>query len=464
MIMESMLSIVSFLSTPAGLTLQSLLITFLVISSLSLLNSAKNQIVKKDLQQTRISILVVLFLNICATCVYFFETSELLALPGRFYDAFHQLVWCLNLILIGWLWIKSSHQSQVRVSQRIFIGATTIFFLIEVFQLVEWLFSPIEISVPYSMIWRVFEFIISITLFFIYLSNFKEASIAGFIFVLLQIFSLGADTLFIISSQFAQAFFQLLAFLTIPAIFLVMEFNPTDGNNSIQDKPIILSENLTVIPNSTLINAWMQTALVNDASLLPFVLCRALSNTFCSDCCLILQISKSKTELRVICGYSTRFSKQILPQAVLSNEEIITQDKSVLFHQIETFPGWMKELLKKIHHIHSISGWYTPLQINNEKYLVLFLSSQDQWGDAHISYLKKIMPELVQILHAYFSEEPLNLPEHKPEKTSANPFLDLMQSEINHKKDIQDVEAELQLALEEYNRIRKILEERGIGQ
>jgi hypothetical protein len=42
--------------------------------------------------------------------------------------------------------------------------------------------------------------------------------------------------------------------------------------------------------------------------------------------------------------------------------------------------------------------------------------------------------------------------------------MELMHSEINYKKDIHQVESELQLALEEYNRIREILEERGIGQ
>ncbi len=76
---------------------------------------------------------------------------------------------------------------------------------------------------------------------------------------------------------------------------------------------------------------------------------------------------------------------------------------------------------------------------------------------------KKIMPDLVQFLHKYFSEEHHQLPEKGPSKTSQNPFLDLMRTEINQTKDIHQVEAELQLALEEYNRIRKILEERGIG-
>ena len=464
MIAESILSIISFLSTPSGLALQSIFIIFLVISSLSLLNAVRNQISKKDLQQARISFLIVLFLNLCTVCIYFLDISELFSLPEQVFEAFHQLVWCLNLILIGWLWIPPSHQSQVRIFQRIFIWAAVIFFLFEAFHFIEWLFSPIEVSIPYPMIWRVFEFMVGLFLFFTYLSRIKEVPFSGFVFILLQILGLGADTFFIISSQFSQMFFQLLAFLVSTQIFLVMEFNPDNQENSSTVKPVILSKNLTVIPSSALINAWLQTTLENDTSLLPFSFCKALSLALCSDCCLILQIGKTKSEIKLVCGYSTRYKKEILPQTIVLSEDIVTQDKSVLFHQSESFPQWIKATLNKIHHTQSLSSWYTPVQINNKKYILLFFSSQNQWTDPHIAYFKDIMPGLVQILHAYFGEEPLLLPENKPEKTSSNPFLDLMRSEIDHTKDIQEVEAELQLALEEYNRIRRILEERGIGQ
>ena len=463
MIAESILSIISFLSTPAGLALQSIVIILLVISSLSLLYAIRNQISKKDLQRARISFLAVLILNVCAACAYFLNISNLLVIPDPFYEALHQMVWSLNLILIGWLWIPPYHQDRVRIYQRIFTWAAAILFIFQAFQFIEWMVSPFEVSIPYPMIWQVFEFTAGIFLFFLYVSRIKEIPFSGFLFVLLQVFGLGADRLFIISPQFSRMFSQLLAFLVSTQAFLVMEFNPDKQKNSSPVKPVILSENLTMLPSSALANAWLQTTLVNDTSLLPFSFCKALSLTLCSDCCLILEIKKSKTEIKIVCGYSTRHNKQILPQAVLLNEDIVIQNKSVLFHQSENFPHWIKAVLQKSNHTRCLSAWYSPVQIKNKKYVLLFSSIQDQWSEPHTIYLKNIMPGLVQILHAYFGEEHLRLPANKPEKTSSNPFLDLMRSEINHTKNIEEVEAELQLALEEYNRIRRILEERGIG-
>ncbi len=464
MIAESILSIVVFLSTPSGLALQSIVIIFLVISSLSLLNAVKNQISKKDLQRARISFLVVLILNVCAACAYFLNISDLLPIPESFYEALHQFVWCLNLILIGWLWIPPYHYERVKIFQRIFAWAAVAFFFFQAFQFIEWMVSPFEVLIPYPMIWRVFEFTAGIFLFFLYIPRFKEISFPGFVFLLLQIFGLGADEIFIISPQFSQMFSQLLAFLVSTQVFLVMEFNPVKQKNASPVKPVILSENMTVIPDSALANAWLQTTLVNDTSLLPFSFCKALSLTLCADCCLILEIKKLKSEFKLVCGYSTHQKKQILPQAVLLNEDIVIQNKSVLFHQSENFPHWIKAVIQKTHHTGTLSALYIPVPIENKEYVLLFSSTQDQWSEPHLTYLKEIMPGLVQILHAYFGEEHLLLPENKPEKTSSNPFLDLMRSEIDHTKDIQEVEAELQLALEEYNRIRKILEERGIGQ
>ncbi len=464
MILDSFLSIMVFLSSSSGLILQSILITLFLCNSLSLMNAAKQQIQKKDLHHARVTFIIVIFLNLALVGAYLAKSSNILTLPDSFYSALAQLVWSWNLILIGWLWIKPAHQSQFLIYKRIFLCTAIGFFLIETFQPVEMLFSPIEITIPYSLIWRVFEFIVGIFLFFIYLLHTGKMQFASIAFALLQILGLGADRIFTISPQFAQTFSQLLAFLFSTKIFLALAVDYSELENDASISPVILSENLSAIPNAANTKAWLQTTLENDASILPFALCKALAHTLCSDTCMIVQTVKGKSEIKIVCGYSLSHQKQLMPQTILIEDEIITQKRSVLFHDPESFPVWVKALIKNVHQSRTKSAWYLPTESSGKKYFLVFLSQKNQWADSHIAYLKKIMPELVQILHNYFGEEHVLLPEKKPLETSSNPFLELMQSEINDTKDIQQVEAELQLALEEYNRIRKILEERGIGQ
>ncbi|MGV8025086.1 MAG: hypothetical protein AB2L18_00825 [Anaerolineaceae bacterium] len=464
MIINLLLTIIDFLSSSSGLIFQSILIILLIDGSLSLVSAAKRQIQKNDLRHARSSFASVIVLNLVLVSAYLVKISNLLVFPVSFYTALQQLVWSMNLILVGWLWIKPDHQPQLQIFKRIFLCTAVGFFLLEIFNPIEMLFSPVEIAIPYFLIWRVFEFIVSFFLLFIYFFHTGKMRFASLTFALLQIFGLGASEIFTISPQFAQTFSQLLAFLFSTKIFLAIALDYSELENDARISPVILSENLTAIPNAANTKAWLQTILESDASILPFALCKALAHTMGSDACVIIKAPKNKSEMKIICGYSLEHKKQLIPQTVFIEDEIITQKRSVLFHDPESFPDWIKVLIKIIHHTQTRSAWYIPLESSGKKYFLVFLSQKNQWANSHIAYLKKIMPELVQILHNYFGEDHKLLPEKSESEASSNPFLDLMQSENNYTKDIHQVEAELQLALEEYNRIRKILEERGIGQ
>jgi len=464
MIPGSLLTIMELLSSTPGLIFQSALIIFLSLGSISLINSARRQIHKKDILHARVAFIAVILLNLLLISLYFVQISNALEIPSPFSDALQQLVWSYNLILIGWLWIKPSHQSQFPIFKKIFLCTAAGIFVLETFQLIEMLFSPVAISIPYAMIWKVFEFIVGIFLFFVYLSHSGKMQSASLLFALLQILGLGADRIFTVSPLFSQGFSQILAFLLSSQIFLALSLDYSEMEKNSGRSPVILSENLAAIPNSTIIRGWLQANLESDRSILPFSLCKALAQTFCSDACLIIQVAKSKTEIKIICGYSLKHHKPLVQRVILADEEIVTQKKSVLFHDSEEFPAWIKMLIKKIQHSHAKSVWYIPLESMRQKYFLIFLSQELQWTNDHIAYFKKILPDLVQILHIYFGEDRMLLPEKQPAAASSNPFMELMHSEINYKKDIHQVESELQLALEEYNRIRKILEERGIGQ
>jgi hypothetical protein len=456
-------SMINFLSSSSGLILQSIFITILVMCAFPLLNVHSQQIDKKDLSRAQRTFLLIILLNLGLIGVRLNHLFPIIALPENFYNAYPQLVWCCNLVLIGWLWIKPARQIQFSVFKLILLCTAIVFCLLETFQPIEMLVAPMKIEIPYTLMWRIFEFITALFLFFLFLFNTGKAQAAAILFAILQILGLGADKILNVTPLFAQTFSQLLAFFFTSMIFEALLFDFSNSEKDIQFPPPILSENQNALPTLSLTESWLQTALESESSVVPFALCKALAATVCADSCLIIQQETTRPEMKVICGYSLTRQKRILPQALTLTEEIITQKKSVLFHQEETFPVWIKVLMRSVHQIDAESAWYVPLDGFAEKYLLVFLSKKDQWSEPHRKYFKKIMPDLVQFLHKYFSEEHYQLPEKGPSKTSQNPFLDLMRTEINQTKDIHQVEAELQLALEEYNRIRKILEERGIG-
>lgn len=464
MMADSFFSIVDLLSSSSGLVLQSILITLLLVSSISLVNAEKHQIQKKDLRHAKFTFIIVILLNLIMISATLVKNSDISMLPASFYNALQQLVWSCNLILIGWLWIKPAYQSQFLIFKRILLCTAIGIFLIETFQPIEIHFFPIEIVIPYSLIWRVFEFMIGIFLIFVYPLHTGKMRFVSIAFIVLQILGLGADQVFIVTSQFSQTFAQFLAFLFSVKLYLALRFDLSEPETAMQSPPVIPSDNLSVMPNAVTTKSWLQTALENDASLLPFALCKALAYTFHADACLIVQAEKSQTQLKLICGYATENQKQILPRDLLLDDRMVAQKRSVLLHGTETFPTWIKTLAQSIHRSNSRSAWYVPLTGFEKKYFFVMLSHREQWSDDHMAYLKKVMPELVQILHNYFREEHILLSENKPLQTASNPFLELMRTEVDQTKNIQRVEAELQLALEEYNRIRKILEERGIGQ
>jgi hypothetical protein len=457
-------SILNSLSSPPGLVLQSILMLFLMVSAISLINAEKQHIHKTDLRQARTTFVFVLLLNGMAIALQITSIVGLISLSDHIRNAADQLVWSCNLILVGWLWIAPLHRSRFGVFKHILLCTALAFFIIEAFQPIETLFAPLKITIPYLLIWRGFEFVAGIFLFFICLFYSGKMRFVSIAFIVLQILGLGADQVFIVTSQFSQTFAQFLAFLFSVKLYLALRFDLSEPETAMQSPPVIPSDNLSVMPNAVTTKSWLQTALENDAPLLPFTLCKALAYTFHADACLIVQAEKSQTQLKLICGYATENQKQILPRDLLLDDRMVAQKRSVLLHGTETFPTWIKTLAQSIHRSNAQSAWYVPLTGFEKRYLFVMLSHREQWGDDHMAYLKKVMPELVQILHNYFREEHILLPENKPLQTASNPFLELMRTEVNQTKDIQRVEAELQLALEEYNRIRKILEERGIGQ
>lgn len=456
---DQLLVFIDLCISPIGLIFQSAFLIIISFTSLSLCSSTKHQIHKKDLKRAKTTFTSVILLNLLILL------QHLLPLPfsESLEAALQQAVWSLNLILVGWLWIKPSQQPQFVLFQKVFILTTIGLFLLHSAQAIEYLLGNSQTTIPYTLIWKIFHYIVCIFLFFAYLQHKGKTLWASALFVILHVLSLDINHFFIIPFTFAQGFFQLIAFLLSSQIFLVLALDKTELKRHTHSTPLILSENFAAIPDSGLVQAWLQSNLHDQYAIPPYSLCKALAKTFHADACLIIQILESKTAIKVVCGFTLKKDVQISPRTVALPEEIVIQKRSVLYHEPDPFPAWLKLTMLKVNLSHSRSAWYIPLKIGTERMYMLFLSQNLYWDDEHILYFKGLIPHVVQILHNFLSEEPAPLPAPKS-APSSNPFLDLMQSEIDYHKDITQVEEELKLALQEYNRIRKILEERGIGQ
>jgi len=462
--MDQLLHFIDFSISPAGLILQSLFIVMVTFTTLTLIHSARAQIEGRDLRRAISTFYIVIAMQTILVAVQILQINRIFLLHSHITHAVQAGFWSLSFLLVGWLWIKPNQQAQFSIFKNIFIFTTVGLFILEAFQVIEFIFSPTEISVPYALLWKILQLLICFFLFFSYFSHAGKFLWSSILFAVLHIVGLGINSLFSIPLLFTQNIAQAIAFLLTPQLFMALSFNSELLEKKAKSTPTLLSENMAVIPAPQVISSWLHAVLQNDRNILPYALCKALARTFVADGCLIVQASEAKQTIQILCGFTVDSRKQILPRTIPGDHEIVSQKKSVLFHEPDSFPLWIKDILSTIHFSKAQSVWYIPIQINQEKTFLFFISRDILWNQEHIVVGKKILPYLVQILQNYFSTDRLNLIPDDQVVTSTNPFLDLMNSEIDYGSEPQQIEEELKLALEEYNRIRKILEERGIGQ
>ncbi|HAF61948.1 MAG TPA: hypothetical protein DCK95_06440 [Anaerolineaceae bacterium] len=461
---EQWLAFLDGSTSPIGLLVESLLLIIISAVMISLSKASRGHIHEKDLKRASNSFTIIIFLNIISIVLTIFQSTQVLLFTEHFYQAFHQFIWSINLIVVGWLWIKPSQQTHYSIFKMIFICASLGFFILEVGQVVEFIFQPSEISVPYTIIWKTFQYIVCFFLFFVNFGNTGNLFWSGLLFTLLHIVGLGLDSITNLPQSFNQNIAQLVAFLLSSHTLLAISIDPAAMEQRSSDIPIIFSENVAAIPNAEIIQSWLQADIQNEKHLLPFAFCKALARTFFADACLLIQINKPD-QLKIQCGYSITADRQILPLQVSSLENIVVQQRSVIFHETDSFPGWVKAIIKKTNQSKTRSVWYVPIEIIPQKYYLLFLSCKVYWNEEHIAHFKRIQPYIAQFLWKYLgSNQQSPLSNKKADAKSDNPYIDLMQTVVDPSKDIEQLEEELKLALEEYNRIRNILEERGIGQ
>ncbi len=450
--------------SPLGQVFQSLLIVLICASSLSLIRNGKQQIYQKDLRRARLHFYTVIILHVVSIFLNLNLLYPLVGLQSQFYDAYAQFLWSISLLTIGWLWIKPARQRQYLIYKRSLYLAVILLFLLHTFKILEAMLAPSLIVIPYIIIWRALQYLAAIFLFFVYLNHSGRLLWTSFTFIFLQILGLSLEMWFIPPTIFFQGFTQTIAFLLSSQIFLVLTFDAFELERGSLSAPIILSENMSVIPEIKTIQAWLHASLKNDRSLIPYTLCKALAHTFYADACLLFQLGDDKNSIEIISGIIQDPLKPLLSSTLDLKSDIHLSNRSIQYHEAESFPNWMQRIIRKVRITRINSAWHTPFYLGKHKYYLLFLSHNIYWNDFHDKHLQKAKPLVVQILQKYLGEENSQTQMETLQPATSNPHLELMQSAFESDKDIADVESELKLALEEYNRIRKILEERGLGQ
>lgn len=447
-----------------GLVVESLFLILISAGMISLLRSSQVQIHQKDLKRSTDSFIIVIFLNLIAIALWISQLTETFLFQEYFYQAYYQLKWSISLISIGWLWIKPSQQSRFSIFKRIFITTSFIFFLLQAGQLIELFFHSSGLIVPYSIIWRVFQNIVGIFLFFVFLENRGNLLWSGLVFTGLQIIGLGLSSITNLPHMFFQSAAQMIAFLFSTHTLLAVSIDQAALKQISEAKPVLLSENVAAIPNTEMIRAWMQVDHKDEEKVLPFALCKALAATVFADACLFIHADESD-QIKIKCGYSIAPNRQILPIQIISPEKVVLQQRSVIFHEMESFPVWVKAIIKKSGLSKIRSVWYVPIRIVPLKYYLVFMSRNVFWTEQHVAYMKQIQPYIDQVIWKYVdASRSTPQPVYQENQNSTNPYINLMRMETGSDKEIEVLEEELKLALEEYNRIRNILEERGIGQ
>ena len=447
-----------------GLIIESLLLIIISLGMISLLHSSRTHIHEKDLTRSTNSFFIVIFLNTIAIVLWISQLFDVFLFQEHFYQAYYQLKWSISLISIGWLWIKPSQQSHYSIFKRIFLSTSFILFVLEAGQIIELIFRSSSLAVPYTIIWAVFQNIVGLFLFFVQLENTGSLLWSGLLFTVLHIIGLGLGPVTDLPQTFLQNITQIIAFLLSSHTLLAVSLDQAALKHVSTEEPVLLSENVAAIPNTEIIRSWLQVHHNNEEIVLPFALCRALAATVFADACFFIRVEESD-RVKIKCGYSISSNRQILPTQVISPEKVVVQQRSVIFHEMESFPAWIKAIIKKAGFSKIRSVWYVPIGIMPSKYYLVFISRNVYWTEQHIVYLKQIQPYVDQVIWKYIDANrsaPQSI--YQENQNSSNPYLNLMRTETDSDHEIEVLEEELKLALEEYNRIRNILEERGIGQ
>jgi hypothetical protein len=392
-----------------------------------------------------------------------------------FLKLFFQFIFSISALWVIWLWCFPLASMKSDGPKYIFGTTLTLIFLFQLFFIYVVKVINIEISIIANIIWFLTTLIILVFGLILLIINHRPNWFIGCIFTSIFFAGLlaaqllpGIDDLKSISILFLT---RIIAFSILPVLSISLFFTEFSEEEQVSNNLSIAGKNMTILPSQEVFQSWLRLAIKNQDILIANEFLKCIALTFHADLVLLLSTSNKSDNLSIISGFSKNKSKLIFPLLIKNGlisifEGNMKGDKPFYFSTQDYFPNNLLNFLKIIKVTQPVNLLFYPIKFSNQSNTtagILLFSSLLRWDKNHLEYFKYMKDEMQQILQKIFPEnetqEQQSINYDSQNGTEKKTILTKSLHNESNEEKIHTLESELKLALEEYARVQKLLEE-----
>lgn len=386
-----------------------------------------------------------------------------------------QFIYSFTALWIIWLWCFPLASMRSDSPKFVFSMALTFIFLIQLIFLYVFKILNIEIIALTNIVWFLTTLVILMVGFGFLIIKRHFNWLFGCIFTFFYLTGLLSAQIIpgITQSQSNTMLFisQIIAFTLFP--ILSQSFIHTaiaEEKQEINNLPIA-SKNMAILPDQKIFQSWLNLAIKNQDILIANEFLKCLTLTFHADQALLLASLNQQADLNIVAGYTINKNKLSIPFVLdrPSNdmlEKYLKGDKPSSFTTDDYFPDDLKIFIKLIKVPQPVNILVFPIKLSAQKnntFCILLFSALIPWNKSHLDYLIKVKDEIVLIFQKIFPGKVTTIQQTENSLIPNDPKKKSMYSKIGpgetNDSKIFRLESELKLALEEYARVQKLLEE-----
>lgn len=380
------------------------------------------------------------------------------------------LIYSLSVLWVLSLWRLPSNQQRLDGLKWIFAISIVTITLLKIL-------SPYLLNTNLINIVGVFEnihLLVLLTIFIVYgiLIIFKSPGywLPGLIFIIINFSGLIASYS-LENSRPALLYISLLCSLPLLSSLtrnLANIETSYEKKQSSSSLPIATRE-MAFLPDPGILKSWLNLALKNQPALISEFFLNALALTLQADSIYILKYDTQKEIISIPAIYPTKKSSPSLPiilEPDLSKEiKVLLEKNHTNIYKIEGYtPQSILNLINISGSSSPVNSIFFSMRLYRKKSTVIGLllcSHKTIWDQDHLTYLTEVKNEMVQFLQKIFPDHSFKKATKTSETTDERE--ERLQDTVISKspeQQIQQLQSELKLALEEYARLKSLLEER----
>ncbi|HEY60556.1 MAG TPA: YwaF family protein [Anaerolineae bacterium] len=451
--------------------INSFLIIILTIAGIFTILTNRNCITKKTRDRALFTLWIVILLNINIGYISAIITLDYGIIPVSLIEPLQSWIPTFSLLWLTWLWAFPSVKDASPALKYIFLLASIFLLGAQIAAMFFPIFQASFLISYQHLLWLILQIATIIICFIALLIEQEKGWIYGLLFLTFHLIGLLPFASFFnwhLDTAGIMGISRTIAYALVPTVTYGMVYKQEDDKkNKDITQPTIASENIYTFPRRSAFQSWLELAIQNQEPLVKFALCKALAKTCLAEYCFLISANKKTNSIDIIAGYNNRRS-QLIPESThpVENDEFLTtiiQTKKYVSRMAKDIPNHLKDLQKNLGIKKNSNLLFLPLKPRGKEkssFAFLLTSRITSWNKDHLLFLTKVTDELVRILQK--NKEELHKRSENEMSIKEKEGLGNIENSIETpKQTIKRLKTELHLALDEYSRIRKLLEEKN---